>query len=103
MVRFSEFTLDTKNKVLLHSDKQAKLSPKEFKILSELVDSFGVEITEEYIIKKVWGSNNFYSRSALKVYLAKIRFYLMKDETVMLQSLPEKNLILKVKNLHSTK
>jgi DNA-binding response OmpR family regulator len=54
-------------------DNPIKLTPIEFKLLTELVRNNGKILTHDYLLDKVWGSNYFNDHSFVKKYVYRLR------------------------------
>lgn len=74
-VKFSEFLLDTKEKVLLRQGKPVSITPKAFELLLVLLENHGHLVEKNELMKKVWAdsfveeSNLTYTMSLLRIVL----------------------------------
>ena len=75
---FGPYELDAEASFLTKSGKTINLSPREFSLLSTLVENAGKSITPEELYDKVWGQN-YGDVSAVGVYIQRLRRKLEDD------------------------
>ena len=80
IVKFSTFNLNTKTLML----GEKKLSTKEFKLLSILVDNINTVVSREEALKSIWGDDNYFNARSMDVYICKLRGYLKADPKVQI-------------------
>ena len=79
---------DTENYKLVYSDKEEKkLTKKEAKILSLLVQYKGKVLPRDIVLNAVWGQDDYFVGRSLDVFITKIRKYLKVDESVKINNI----------------
>lgn len=64
-----------------------KLSPKEGELLKLLCMNKNDLLPRDEALKKVWGSDTYFNGRSMDVYIAKLRKYLEKDETIEIKNI----------------
>ena len=64
-----------------------KLSPKEGALLALLLANQNDLLSREEALKKVWGSDSYFNGRSMDVYIAKIRKYLVGDESIEIKNI----------------
>ena len=77
------FHLNSKLRQLTFKDEEPqKLSPKENKLLKMLVQHKNDLMPRELALTKIWRDDNYFTSRSMDVYIAKLRKYLSKDDSV---------------------
>ena len=69
------------------NDKPIKLSPKEGKLLSLLLNNINDLTTREEALIKIWNDDNYFTSRSMDVYVTKIRKYLSKDSRIKIENI----------------
>lgn len=77
-----EFTFDYPRQKLLHDGEEQKLTTKENELLKLLCHTRGDVLERSHALKAVWGDDNYFNGRSMDVYIAKLRKYLKKDESI---------------------
>src|SRR5215475_13256274 len=77
---FGEFTLDVRERRLLHGTEAVRLSPKAYDVLVALVQQRGHLVTKEELLKRLW-PESFVEEGSLTVYVSALRKALGEDAT----------------------
>jgi len=85
-----KFMFNSKLRTLKIGDIEYKLSPKEGQLLELLAVNPNALISREMALKKIWGSDDYFTARSMDVYITKLRKFLSDD--------PE----LSIKNIHGT-
>lgn len=94
-----DYTFKYDEKLLIHnpSKETMRLTTKE----SELLRLFAIHkndlLDRSFALKSVWGDDNYYNSRSMDVYIAKLRKYLSKDETINIVNVHGKGFKLFVK------
>jgi two-component system OmpR family response regulator len=83
-----KFIFNSKLRTLAIGDEEKKLSPKEAQLLELLAINRNSLISREMALKKIWGSDDYFTARSMDVYITKLRKFLSDD--------PELN----IKNIH---
>ena len=77
------FFLNSKLRFLTYKDEEAnKLSPKENELLRLLALHENDLMPRELALTKIWRDDNYFTSRSMDVYIAKLRKYLKRDDTV---------------------
>jgi DNA-binding response OmpR family regulator len=80
---FGQFHLNSKLRFLRYKDEEPiKLSPKENELLRLLALHQNDLMPRELALTKIWRDDNYFTSRSMDVYIAKLRKYLRKDESV---------------------
>lgn len=85
-----KFVFNAKLRTLTYGDKEYKLSPKEGQLLELLAINPNALISRELALKKIWGSDDYFTARSMDVYVTKLRKYLSDDPSLI------------IKNIHGT-
>jgi two-component system OmpR family response regulator len=83
-----KFVFNAKLRTLTMGEDEKKLSPKEAQLLELLAINPNALISRELALKKIWGSDDYFTARSMDVYITKLRKFLAED--------PELN----IKNIH---
>jgi DNA-binding response OmpR family regulator len=83
-----KFIFNARLRTLTIGDDEKKLSPKEAQLLELLAVNPNELISREMALKKIWGSDDYFTARSMDVYITKLRKFLSED--------PELN----IKNIH---
>ena len=81
--KFGGFFFNSKLRQLsFEGGESQKLSPKENKLLKMLAQHINDLMPRELALTKIWRDDNYFTSRSMDVYIAKLRKYLKKDETL---------------------
>jgi two-component system, OmpR family, response regulator len=81
-------TFDTENFMLRYSSGETqKLTKKEAKILTLLVQHLGKVLPRDIVLNAVWGQDDYFVGRSLDVFITKLRKYLKDDESVSIANI----------------
>jgi len=72
-VRIGEYTLDVKNKILLHQGEEVELTVKVIELLMLFVQSKGDVVTNTFIKEQLWTANQMPSEGSIRVYVTQLK------------------------------
>jgi two-component system response regulator RegX3 len=78
VIRFGEFIVDTDAYVVKKNEKRLSLSPREYEVLTYLIENSSIPKTPDDIYKTVWG-NNYGDITTVAVHIQRIRKKIEKD------------------------
>lgn len=73
------FMFNSKLRTLSCGGNEVKLSPKEGQLLEMLANNPNALISREMALKKIWGSDDYFTARSMDVYITKLRKYLSED------------------------
>ena len=95
-IRIAGFSYLPKDQVLQSTDAERyTLTKKENEVLKLLAMSPNRLVKKEEILKKIWGSADYFSGRSLDVYIAKLRKYLKADPAVQIENVHHVGFVLR--------
>ena len=91
-----KYIFDFSNRTLLFGSEVRSLSSKEAELLRELCINAGKVVERMGILKKIWGTNDYFTRKSMDVFIYKLRNYLKKDLRVKILNIHGKGFVLKI-------
>ena len=83
-----KMTFDAENFVLKYpSGENQKLTKKEAKILTLLVQHQNKVLPRDIVLNAVWGQDDYFVGRSLDVFITKLRKYLKEDESVSIANI----------------
>lgn len=82
LYNLGEFIFDTQKQLLIHGDKQTKLTTKENELLSLLCSHANEILQRDYALKTIWIDDNYFNARSMDVYITKLRKHLRDDESI---------------------
>jgi two-component system, OmpR family, response regulator len=82
-----KFVFNAKLRTLTIGDTENKLSPKEAQLLELLAINPNTLISREMALKKIWGSDDYFTARSMDVYITKLRKYLSEDPTLNIKNI----------------
>jgi two-component system, OmpR family, response regulator len=81
------FIFNSRLRTLSHNNKEVKLSPKEAQLLEMLAINPNALISREMALKKIWGSDDYFTARSMDVYVTKLRRYLAEDSSLVIKNI----------------
>jgi DNA-binding response OmpR family regulator len=82
-----KFIFNAKLRTLTIGDMENKLSPKEAQLLELLAVNPNTLISREMALKKIWGSDDYFTARSMDVYITKLRKLLSEDPTLNIKNI----------------
>ncbi len=82
-----KFVFNSKLRTLTIGDDERKLSPKEAQLLELLVLNPNELISREVALKKIWGSDDYFTARSMDVYITKLRKFLSDDPNLNIKNI----------------
>ena len=82
-----KFIFNSKLRTLTFGDDEKKLSPKEAQLLELLVINKNELISRETALKKIWGSDGYFTARSMDVYITKLRKFLSDDPSLNIKNI----------------
>ena len=79
--------LPNKRKLYYLQEEIQKLSPKESQLLLELLLQKNTVLKRSEALLKIWGEDNYFTTRSMDVYIAKLRKYLSKDNSITIENI----------------
>ena len=71
-------------KLLIYNQQNIKLTHREAHLLFHLVKNKDQVLLRSVILKKLWGTDDFFSGRSMDVFITKLRKKLKKDESIQI-------------------
>ncbi len=84
---FGKFVFNAKLRTLTSEGDEKKLSPKEAQLLELLAVNSNALISREMALKKIWGSDDYFTARSMDVYITKLRKYLSEDPRLHIKNI----------------
>jgi DNA-binding response OmpR family regulator len=88
------FSFDYNNQLLIIGNEQRRLTKKESDVLRMLCLSANQILKRDDILFSIWGDNDYFNGRSLDVFIAKLRKYLLPDNTIKISNIPKVGYIL---------
>lgn len=96
-ISMGRYTFDWLNQLLIFENSDEKrLTKKECDVLKMLCLNKGKLLTREKILVELWGENDYFHGRSLDVFIAKLRKYLQKDESIKIENVPSVGFVFNV-------
>lgn len=82
-----KFIFNSKLRTLTIGDDEKKLSPKEGQLLELLATHPNALISREMALKKIWGSDDYFTARSMDVYITKLRKFLSEDPGLTIKNI----------------
>jgi two-component system, OmpR family, response regulator len=82
-----KFVFNSKLRTLTTGSIENKLSPKEAQLLELLALNQNALISREMALKKIWGSDDYFTARSMDVYITKLRKYLSDDPALNIKNI----------------
>ncbi len=98
VLKFDNFVIDDfTRRIFYNRNEVAKLTPRYFYIIQELVEHFGELVTSERLMELIWGMSSFKNKRSLDVMITYIKSILRHSDTIELVTVYAEGYILKNK------
>jgi two-component system, OmpR family, response regulator len=87
LYQIGKFVFNSKLRTLTTGDTEYKLSPKEGQLLELLAFNPNALISRELALKKIWGSDDYFTARSMDVYITKLRKYLADDPALVIKNI----------------
>ena len=81
------FIFNAKLRTLTMEGQERQLSPKEGQLLEMLAVSPNALVSREAALKKIWGTDDYFTARSMDVYVTKLRKYLSDDPQIVLKNI----------------
>ncbi len=82
-----KFVFNSKLRTLTYGNDEKKLSPKEAQLLELLAVNPNAFISREMALKKIWGSDDYFTARSMDVYITKLRKFLSDDPKLNIKNI----------------
>ena len=82
-----KFIFNSKLRTLTIGNDEKKLSPKEAQLLELLAINPNALISREMALKKIWGSDDYFTARSMDVYITKLRKFLSDDPDLNIKNI----------------
>ncbi len=82
-----KFVFNARLRILSGGEEEKKLSPKEAQLLELLALNPNELISREMALKKIWGSDDYFTARSMDVYITKLRKFLSEDPRLNIKNI----------------
>lgn len=82
-----KYIYNTKLRTLSMAGQERQLSPKEGQLLEMLALAPNSLVSREAALKKIWGTDDYFTARSMDVYVTKLRKYLSDDPQIILKNI----------------
>ena len=87
LYEIGKFVFNSKLRTLTAGNTEYKLSPKEGQLLELLAINPNTLISREMALKKIWGSDDYFTARSMDVYVTKLRKFLAADPNLNIKNI----------------
>jgi DNA-binding response OmpR family regulator len=91
------YIYEYRNQCLSLQQDCRRLTVRENEVLLLLVQNSGQIVKKEDILKKIWGTNDYFSGRSLDVYISKLRKYLQDDPTILIENISKVGFLFQIR------
>lgn len=88
------YMFDSPNQTLNIDNKTIRLTERESLVLAELCKHKNEIVSRDFMLKKIWGDNDYFNRRSMDVFISKLRKYLSQDESIEIKNIHKKGFVL---------
>jgi two-component system, OmpR family, response regulator len=81
------YVFNARIRTLTIGETEIKMSPKEGQLLEMLAQNINGMISRETALKKIWGSDDYFTARSMDVYITKLRKYLAEDHSLTIKNI----------------
>ncbi len=79
--KIGDYVFDFRKRTLTYGGETRKLTTREAELLLIFCENMGELVERSFILKKLWGYDDFFNARSMDVFITKLRKYLGQDET----------------------
>jgi two-component system OmpR family response regulator len=87
MYEIGRYVFNSKLRILSLDGVEEKLSPKEAQLLEMLAVNSNSLVSREMALKKIWGTDDYFTARSMDVYITKLRKFLSGDPTLFIKNI----------------
>ena len=82
--KIGNYTFDFRKRTLTAGTESRKLTTREAELLLIFCENMGELVERSFILKKLWGYDDFFNARSMDVFITKLRKYLSGDPSIQL-------------------
>jgi len=90
------YQFDLNNQRLQNKEQSYTLTEMECQLLQMLCNSQGELLPRKYVLQKLWGKEDYFTRRSMDVFISRLRKYLKEDERVRIRNVHGSGFILEM-------
>ncbi len=83
-VKVGDFRFNRTQQLLIYKEHHEVLTHRENELLHHLIQKKNEVLDRSFILKKLWGSDDFFNARSMDVFISKLRKKLKKDPSVQI-------------------
>lgn len=84
IIKIGHYLFNFKNQTLVLNEKTATLTHRESELLYHLIQHKNQVLERSFILKKLWGDDDFFNARSMDVFITKLRKKLKEDPTIQI-------------------
>lgn len=84
VIKIGDYIFNVKNQTLVISDKIETLTHRESELLHHLIQRKNQVLERSFILKKLWGDDDFFNARSMDVFITKLRKKLKDDSSIQI-------------------
>jgi DNA-binding response OmpR family regulator len=97
----ASYKFDYISMLLHHDEEKQRLTFKEAELLKLLCLNLNNVVTREFILKTIWGNDDYFLGRSMDVFISRLRKHLKNDKTITIVSIRSRGFKLEVKEQYS--
>lgn len=77
-----KYYFDSKNQQLKVNENTRQLTERESELLRILCKNKGTLVSRKYVLQKLWGKTDYFTRKSMDVFISRLRKYLSEDDSI---------------------
>ncbi len=92
--RIGNYIFDATRQELIFKNKKQAITVREAAVLKLLCEHKGQILDRKFVLKQLWGENNYFTRRSMDVFVSHLRKYLGEDPSIEIKNIHGKGYIL---------
>ena len=84
IIKIGDYLFNIKNQTLIFNDETETLTHRESELLHHLIQHKNQVLERSFILKKLWGDDDFFNARSMDVFITKLRKKLKNDSSVQI-------------------
>ncbi len=82
------YTFDFDNLSLTYAEQKRQLTLREAEVLKLFCENQNIVLRREFILKEIWGKDDYFMGRSLDVFITRLRKYLKADDSLKIENIP---------------
>jgi len=86
LFEIGKYHFDSKNQQLTVDGNTRQLTEREAELLKMLCQNKGTLVSRKYVLQKLWGKTDYFTRKSMDVFISRLRKYLAADDSIKIMN-----------------